>query len=155
MNPFRKQFHGIISALLTPMDSEGKLHTDTVFPLIKFQMEVGMNGFFVGGSAGEVFLLDEAERLSLYRTTAEAVHTFTENNRNVSLIAHVGDFSTQKACRYALACREYGYDAVCSVLPFYFPCTLKGIAMGECRLPGQIVPDYWKDEFRQKYADCF
>ena len=125
MNPVREQFHGIISALLTPMDSGTGLNTDAVYPLIKLQLEMGMNGFFVGGSAGEVFLLDPDERFRLYKAASDAVHTFSKDNRNVSLIAHVGDFSTEKACRYASACREYGYDAVCSVLPFYFPCTLE------------------------------
>lgn len=151
MKASKSNFHGIVSALLTPFDSHDRLNADALTPLITMQYNMGVRGFFVGGSAGEIFLLNAEERLVLYRETAKIVsELFGNQNDKPFLIAHVGDFSTAQACEYAAACKDYGYDAVCSVLPFYFPCTieqhrayLKSIS-DACRLPVFIyyIPMY-------------
>ena len=41
---------GIIPALLTPFGKDGKVNTDALAQLIDWNIEKGVNGFYVGGS---------------------------------------------------------------------------------------------------------
>ena len=57
---------GIIPALLTPFGKDGKVNTDALAQLIDWNIEKGVNGFYVGGSTAEAFLLTEEERNFVY-----------------------------------------------------------------------------------------
>ena len=48
---------GIFTALLTPFDKNNKINAKALEELIKFNVKMGVNGFYVTGSTGEAFLL--------------------------------------------------------------------------------------------------
>ena len=56
------KFNGIFTALLTPFDSNNKINEKELEKLIKFNIEKGVKGFYVGGSTAEAFLLSTDER---------------------------------------------------------------------------------------------
>lgn len=109
-----KQLKGIYPALLTPFDQSGNVNCDALKQLVRWNIEKGVNGFYVGGSTAEAFLLTEEERNLVYRTVAE------EAAGNVGLIAHIGAISTQEAIRFGKAAKAYGYDAISAIAPFYY-----------------------------------
>ena len=53
---------GIFTALLTPFDKNNKINAKALEELIKFNVKMGVNGFYVTGSTGEAFLLSTEER---------------------------------------------------------------------------------------------
>ena len=108
------RFKGIFSALLTAFDGEGRFHEDAQRRMLRRELQTGLQGFYVGGSTGEAFLLSPEERRALYRVSAE------EAKGRAALIAHVGAISQREAISYAEYCAELGYDAISSVTPFYY-----------------------------------
>lgn len=106
-------YRGIITALATPFDSNGRVNTTALCELIEHNIKMGVSGFFVCGSSAEVFTLTTEERMLIMRTVSQQV------DRRVKLIAHVGCISTEQACDLGRYAKELGYDAVSSVAPFY------------------------------------
>ncbi|MCQ2431401.1 MAG: N-acetylneuraminate lyase [Clostridia bacterium] len=114
MNEKYAKFKGIFPALLTPFGADGKPDYEALGALIRYTLGKGVAGYYVGGSTGEVFLLTPEERRGVYAAAAK------EAKGKATLIGHVGDLSTDAAVGYAKYCEELGYDAVSSVVPFYF-----------------------------------
>ena len=57
-----KQYKGIFTALLTPFDKENKINEKELERLVKFNVDMGVSGFYVGGSTAEAFMLSTDER---------------------------------------------------------------------------------------------
>ena len=55
------KLNGIIVALITPFDENGDLAPERVISLVERHLEVGVQGFYVGGSTGEGFLQSVAD----------------------------------------------------------------------------------------------
>lgn len=115
------QLKGIISALVTPVDSRGKLDLVPVPQLIDFLLTRGVNGFFVGGSTGEGFRFSAVERKHLAESVVEHVA-----NR-VPVIIHVGSMNFQEVEDLSKHAKRIGADAISSVLPFYYSYSLSEI----------------------------
>lgn len=110
----KAKFKGIFPALLTPFDEKGNVNTDVLSELVKCHIAKGVNGFYVGGSTAEAFLLSEEERMIVYKTVAKA------NKGKVTLIAHIGCISTEQAIKFGKYAKELGYDAISAIAPFYY-----------------------------------
>lgn len=110
----KQTLRGIIPALLTPFDAEGRIHTAALEKLVAWNLEKGVNGFYVGGSTAEAFLLDEKERNLVYEVVAKTA------GGKCLLIAHVGSISTEQAIRFAKVAEHLGYDAISAIAPFYY-----------------------------------
>lgn len=106
---------GVMSALLTPFDSEQKLDKESLRRLVRFNIEQGIDGLYVGGSTGEAFVQSAAERESVLEVVAD------EAKGRLKLIAHVGCVSTAESQYLAGVANRLGYDAVSAVTPFYYP----------------------------------
>ncbi|EPC5866967.1 N-acetylneuraminate lyase [Escherichia coli] len=106
---------GIISALPTPFNNAQQIDTESLKKLVRFNIEQGMHGIYVGGSTGEAFLQDVTEREKVLETVAE------EAGGKLTLIAHVGAISTRDSQLLARAAVKYGFDAISAVTPFYYP----------------------------------
>ena len=110
----KAKFQGIFPALLTPFDKNDNVNTKVLEELVEYNLKKGVDGFYVGGSTAEAFLLTNEERLLVMKTVAEKAAG------KCVLIAHVGCISTEQAIQLAKAAQEMGYDAVSSVAPFYY-----------------------------------
>lgn len=109
-----KSLAGIIVPLITPFDSKEQLAPELVQPLVERQIEMGVAGFYVGGSTGEGLLQSVAERREYLQYVAELVA-----GRGL-LVAQVGALSTRDAWSLTDGAAEYGYDVISSTPPFYF-----------------------------------
>ena len=108
------KFKGVFPALLTPFKDDGSINEDSVAKLIDFNLNKGVNGFYVGGSTGEGMLLTIEERKQLFKASAQA------NAGRSTLIAHVGTICTDHAIEMAKYAKEVGFDAISAVAPFYY-----------------------------------
>ncbi len=107
------ELKGIFTALLTPFDGNNKINEEALVQLIRHNINMGVQGFYVGGSTAEVFLLSTEERKQVMATCKAAAP-------NHKLIAHIGSISEDEALELGLYAKELGYDAISSVAPFYY-----------------------------------
>lgn len=117
-----EKYNGIFTALLTPFNEAGEVNEGELIKLIKFNLDMGVRGFYVCGSTGESFLLSKEERMKIM----EIVKREAEGS---TLIAHIGSLDERDACEMARHAKALGYDAISSVAPFYFkfsPAEIKG-----------------------------
>lgn len=116
-----EKFKGIFPALLTPFDKNDRVNTQVLCELVDYNLKKGVNGFYVGGSTAEAFMLSEEERLLVMKTVSERA------KGKCTLIAHIGCISTAQAIKFAKAAQEMGYDAISSVAPFYYKFSFREI----------------------------
>lgn len=106
---------GVMPALLTPFDAQQNIDRASLRLLVRFNIEQGVDGVYVGGSTGEAFVQSLSEREEVLEIVAE------EAKGKITLIAHVGCVSTAESQQLAVAAKRYGFDAVSAVTPFYYP----------------------------------
>ncbi|ELA3176532.1 TPA: N-acetylneuraminate lyase [Klebsiella aerogenes] len=106
---------GVMPALLTPFDAQQNIDRASLRRLVRFNIEQGVDGVYVGGSTGEAFVQSLSEREEALEIVAE------EAKGKITLIAHVGCVSTAESQQLAVAAKRYGFDAVSAVTPFYYP----------------------------------
>ena len=51
------ELKGIFTALLTPFDNDNKINKAALEQLVRHNIKLGVQGFYVGGSTAEAFLL--------------------------------------------------------------------------------------------------
>ncbi len=115
-----KDFKGIFTALLTPFDKNDKINAKTLEKLVKYNVDMGVAGFYVGGSTGEGLMLSTEERIEILEIVKATAPDKT-------LIAHVGSLSENQATALARRARDLGYDSISSVTPFYYKFTFSEI----------------------------
>lgn len=108
------KLQGIYPALLTPFDSTGKLNTKALEQLVDYNLQKGVDGFYVGGSTAEAFLLSEQERNTVYEVVAKTA------GGKCNLFAHVGCISTEQAIGFAKTAEKLNYTAISAIAPFYY-----------------------------------
>lgn len=120
MNELNK-FKGLFSALLTPFHTDSSVNFEAMKKLVEFNLENGIDGFYVGGSTGEGLLLTNEERKATFKCVAEAT------KGRATLIAHVGTLHTDAAIDMAKYAESLGYDAISAVAPYYYGFPLESI----------------------------
>lgn len=110
----KERLKGVFPALLTPFKASGEVNCEVLRQLVDYNLAKDINGFYVGGSTGEGFLLTPDEHYEVYSTVAQQARGKT------ALIAHIGDMSISNAIEYAKMAEKLGYDAISSVTPFYY-----------------------------------
>ena len=108
-------FKGIMPALFTPLNDDTTVKTSVVAPMIKWQLDRGVDGFYVLGATGEGAVIAEKERIVMAETAADALR-----NTGKKLILHVGAADTHEAIRLARLAGQLGADAISSVYPNFF-----------------------------------
>lgn len=108
------RLNGAITALLTPCDKEGNLQFDAILPMVNAQVDAGVVGLFVLGTAGQGPMLTLDERKILLREILKAA-----DNR-IAVIAHVGAMPTCEAVNLAKDAVKAGAYAISSVPPVYY-----------------------------------
>lgn len=102
---------GILPALITPLDGQGKLNTRSYELLLERVYGAGCHGVYVCGQTGEGLQLP----LEVRERAVEVAVANTPKGRNV--VAHVGALSTADAVRLARHASAAGVRAVSSLPP--------------------------------------
>ncbi|NWL88204.1 MULTISPECIES: dihydrodipicolinate synthase family protein [unclassified Paenibacillus] len=109
-----EQFKGIIPALITPYDHEGRISESATRKLVRHLLDNQVDGFYLSGSTGEGFLQTARERESFLEIVVDEVQGV------VPVIAHVGAMDTATCIELTKHAARSGADAVSSVAPFYY-----------------------------------
>ena len=108
-----KNSKGIITALMTPFDKEDRVNYKELERLVKFNLDMGVSGFYVCGSTGEAFMLTRDERMEIMRCVKDCAG-------DAYLIAHIGALDQRDSKALGREAKALSYDLVSSVAPFYF-----------------------------------
>lgn len=109
-----KKIEGVLTAIVTPFDSEGALNTDELKRQVIRQVNAG-NGIFCGGTNGEFFVLNEKEKLMVTETCVNEVAG------RANVMAHIGEISTRETIRLGKQIEKLGVDAVSVITPYFVP----------------------------------
>lgn len=110
------KFAGILPALMTAFGDDG-IDKDKIKQHIKRLAAAGVNGFYIGGSSGEMVLCSVDERKRLLEASVEAVGELVGQ---LSVIVHTGAMSTSDALDLTRHAAKTGATAVSSVTPLYY-----------------------------------
>lgn len=111
----------MIVASITIYDEENHINDAEMLKLWNKNIQEGADGFFIGGSVGECFLLSNEERIHMFELAGSAL-------KNLDVYAHVGAISTDHAIEMAKAAVSCGIQHIASTPPFYFAFTTKELA---------------------------
>lgn len=115
MTAARKQFSGIFTPLITPINPDESIDLASLRRLVSFQIDAGVRGLWAMGTSGEFAGFDESER-------AKAIATVVDSAAGrVPVIANVSDASTRLAIRHARQAVALGAVALAATPPYYFP----------------------------------
>ena len=111
---------GIITAMVTPFDGDGRVDEDAAARLLHHLLENGSDGVVMAGTTGESATLDDDEKLALFElAVAEA--------GDATVIANTGSNDTRHSVELTARATELGVDAVLAVTPYYNKPNRRGI----------------------------
>ena len=105
---------GVLTAIVTPFTASGELNLTALRQQVERQLAAG-NGIFCGGTNGEFFVLNEAEKIAVAETCVEAVAG------RAPVVGHIGEVSTRETIRLGQQIAKSGVDAVSVITPWFVP----------------------------------
>lgn len=105
---------GVLTAIVTPFTASGELNLPALRQQVERQLAAG-NGIFCGGTNGEFFVLNEAEKIAVAETCVEAVAG------RAPVVAHIGEVSARETIRLGQQIAKSGVDAVSVITPWFVP----------------------------------
>ncbi|HWC65779.1 MAG TPA: 4-hydroxy-tetrahydrodipicolinate synthase [Thermoanaerobaculia bacterium] len=115
---------GVLTALVTPFDSEGKVDAAALRRFVRWQIEEGVAGLAPCGTTGEGATLEPAEHELVVQI---AVEEASRSNRPVTVVAGAGTNDTRRTIALARRCKRAGADALLVVTPYYNKPTQSGM----------------------------
>lgn len=114
------RIEGIITAMVTPFDADGRVAEDAFVRLLHHLLEHGSDGVVVAGTTGESPTLTDEEKLRLWRLAAA-------ESGDAPVIAGTGTYDTAHSIHLTERATEAGVDAVLVVTPYYNKPNERGI----------------------------
>jgi 4-hydroxy-tetrahydrodipicolinate synthase len=111
---------GILTAMVTPFDSEGAVDEDATVRLIHHLLENGSDGLVLAGSTGEAATLTDDEKARLWELGVA-------ESGDATVIAGTGTYDTRHSIELTERATEIGVDAVLVVTPYYVRPNRRGI----------------------------
>ena len=105
------RFGTVVTAMVTPFDSDGGLDLDAAVSLARHLAENGSDGLVVAGTTGEGPVLDDPERIALFRAVIEAV--------TIPVVATSGTNDTAHSIMMTKEAKAAGAAGVLVVTPYY------------------------------------
>jgi 4-hydroxy-tetrahydrodipicolinate synthase len=118
-----KPLKGIITAIVTPFDKHENLLEPSYRQLIDFQIEKGIHGLFVLGTAGEGPKLPNEKRKKIAEVCVDHV------NGRIPVILHVGTASTEMSKDLAKHAADIGADYIGVVGPYFYTYDLQCLVL--------------------------
>lgn len=108
MNP---RFGRVITAMITPFNSDGSLDVQGACVLAQWLAEQGNNALVLAGTTGESPTITQDEQIQLVEAVAQAV--------DIPVIAGAGSNDTRSAITNTQRCEQAGAKGILSVTPYY------------------------------------
>lgn len=109
----RPRFGRLLTAMVTPFDTEGSLDLERGAELANRLFDNGSDALVVCGTTGESPTVNYDQKIELFRTVLEGAGT------RGAIIANVGDNCTADSVAFAQKVEKLGVDAVMAVTPYY------------------------------------
>lgn len=107
------QWRGYIPAITTPFASDGALDLDALDRLLGWMHEEGMHGLIIGGTQGEWFTIDQAEREQLMKAVGRKL------SGKLPLIAGCSGYTPREVVAHAQLAADHGFDGILVTPPPY------------------------------------
>lgn len=108
-----KGIEGILTAMATPFDADGRVDHDAARRLAAHLLEHGSHGLVIAGTTGECPTLTDGEEIELLRAVRAEV------GEGVLLVCGTGTNDTRHSCELTKMAAEAGADASLVVVPYY------------------------------------
>ena len=105
------RFGAVLTAMVTPFDSDGRLDLPAAADLARWLVAHGSDGLVVAGSTGETTALTDAEKVDLWRAVVEAV--------TVPVVAGAPTAGTDHSVELTRAAEDAGAAGILAVTPYY------------------------------------
>lgn len=107
------QFNGIYVPVITPFNDDFSINEAGFGTIIDRVIKAGVQGIIVGGTTGEYYAMEKAERVRTFNLAKEAV------GARVPLVAGVGALRTEDAIYFAQEADKAGVDCLLLGAPYY------------------------------------
>lgn len=104
---------GVITALATPLDNQGRIDFKSLEKLVKAQLKAGIQGFVINGTTGESPTLEEAEVKEIW----QAVQAW--KRPETQMILGTGTNATAQTIEKTKKAIDWKADAALVVVPYY------------------------------------
>jgi len=125
------KFQGALTAMITPMNSDGSVDYEGFRTNVKFQLEQGIDGLVPLGTTAETPTLDERpgeEEDKIISIVMEETKAFERNTgKHIPVILGAGSNNTRDAVLYCERAKKAGADAALVVTPYYNKPSKEGI----------------------------
>src|SRR4051794_2596360 len=112
---------GIITAMVTPFDGDGRVDEQATVDLIGHLLEHGSDGVVMASTTGESSTLDDEEKLRLFDLAAREAP-------NATVVANTGSNDTRHSVELTERASEIdGVDAILAATPYYNKPNRRGI----------------------------
>jgi 4-hydroxy-tetrahydrodipicolinate synthase len=111
--PSATNLGAILTAMVTPFDSDGAVREDATRRLARHLVDHGSDGLVVAGTTGEAPTLDDAEKLRLMEIVVDEV------GDRATVVAGTGSNDTAHSVHLTSQAAGRGVDAVLIVTPYY------------------------------------
>jgi 4-hydroxy-tetrahydrodipicolinate synthase len=105
---------GVITALITPFDSQGRVDDRALERLVEFEIQSGVHGLSPCGTTGETALLAPEEREHIAEVVVRAARG------RLPVLVQTGAASTDLTIALTRHAQKIGADAATVVTPWYF-----------------------------------
>ena len=106
-------FGKLLTAVITPFDSNGVLSTDTLWRLCRKLVHEKSDGLVLSGTTGESPNLTKEDRKIIYSTAKDSV------GDKAKIVAGTGTYSTRESIEYTKMANDLGVDGIMIVTPYY------------------------------------
>lgn len=114
-------FHGSLVALVTPMQSDGKIDYASLAALVDWHINNQTDGLVILGTTGESPTIEAVERRQIIQRVINQVH------ERIPVIVGTGSNSTAHTIAMTRQAMEMGADAALLVTPYYNKPTQEGL----------------------------
>ena len=104
---------GILTAMATPFDEEGRLNEEAAVALMRHLLENGSDGLVLAGSTGEAPTLTDEEKYRLWELAV------TECPEHTMVVAGTGTYDTRHSVELTERASQIGVGAMLVVTPYY------------------------------------
>jgi 4-hydroxy-tetrahydrodipicolinate synthase len=104
---------GILTAMVTPFDDEGRLNEDAAVELMHHLLENGSDGLVLAGSTGESPTLTDEEKGRLWELAV------AECPEGTTIVAGTGTYDTRHSVELTERASQIGVTAMLVVAPYY------------------------------------
>lgn len=107
------QWRGYIPAITTPFTADGTLDLDALDRLLGWLHQEGMHGIIIGGTQGEWFTINQAERKQLMHLVGRKL------GGKIPLIAGCSGYTSQEVAAHARLAADHGFNGILVTPPPY------------------------------------